>query len=92
MNTRVQVEHPVTELVTGINLVTEQLLVALSEPLSFGLQDVHLSGHAIECWINAEDPFSSMPCPGTLEEWVAQGGPGIQVDSHLYSGYDIPPH
>ena len=92
MNTRIQVEHPVTELVTGIDIVREQLRIALGEPLSIAQAEVEVRGHAIECRINAEHPFSFAPSPGRVERWVAPGGPGIRVDSHLYSGYVVPPH
>ncbi len=91
MNTRVQVEHPVTEMVTGIDIVREQLLIALGRPLSFAQADLHFSGHAIECRVNAEDPFAFTPSPGTVSRFIAPGGPGVRVDSHLYSGYTVPP-
>ena len=92
MNTRIQVEHPVTELVTGIDLVREQLRIALGEPLSFRQADVKLIGHAIECRINAEDPVTFQPSPGRVLQWIAPGGPGVRVESHLYAGYEVPPH
>ncbi|MBW0447159.1 acetyl-CoA carboxylase biotin carboxylase subunit [bacterium M00.F.Ca.ET.228.01.1.1] len=92
MNTRIQVEHPVTELITGIDIVREQILVAAGEPLSFGQQDVHLRGHALECRINAEDAVRFMPSPGRVSAWQIPGGPGIRVDSHVYPGYVVPPH
>jgi acetyl-CoA carboxylase, biotin carboxylase subunit len=92
MNARVQVEHPVTEMVTGIDIVKMQLLVAAGEPLPFRQQDVRWWGHAIECRINAEDPKNFMPSPGTVNLWHPPGGPGIRVDSHLYSGYAVPPY
>ncbi|MDQ0469993.1 acetyl-CoA carboxylase biotin carboxylase subunit [Labrys wisconsinensis] len=92
MNTRVQVEHPVTELVTGIDIVREQIRVAQGEPLSFKQADIRIQGHAVECRINAEDPFSFRPHPGRVERWTPPGGPGIRVESHLYSGYTVPPH
>ncbi|PTM97557.1 acetyl-CoA carboxylase biotin carboxylase subunit [Mycoplana dimorpha] len=92
MNTRVQVEHPVTEMVTGIDIVREQLRIAQGEPLGFAQEDIRLSGHAIECRINAEDPFRFTPSPGRVERFVAPGGFGIRVDSHLYCGYEVPPH
>jgi len=92
MNTRIQVEHPVTELVTGIDLVVEQLRIARGEPLSFGQKDVAVTGHAIECRINAEDPWRFTPAPGTVDHWLAPGGPGVRVESHLYSGYRVPAH
>ncbi len=92
MNARVQVEHPVTEMVTGIDIVKMQLLVAAGEPLPFRQRDVRWWGHAIECRINAEDPKNFMPSPGTVNLWHPPGGPGIRVDSHLYSGYAVPPY
>ncbi|TAK51269.1 MAG: acetyl-CoA carboxylase biotin carboxylase subunit [Gammaproteobacteria bacterium] len=92
MNTRVQVEHPVTELITGVDIVKLQLTIAAGEPLPFRQQDIVLRGHAIECRINAEDPKTFMPSPGNVRLWHAPGGPGIRVDSHLYSGYAVPPH
>jgi acetyl-CoA carboxylase biotin carboxylase subunit len=92
MNTRIQVEHPVTELVTGIDLVKMQLRIAGGEPLPIKQEDVRITGHAIECRINAEDPKTFMPSPGPVKLWHAPGGPGIRVDSHLYSGYAVPPH
>ena len=91
MNTRVQVEHPVTELVTGVDIVREQLLIALGQPLSISQSQIRIQGHAIECRINAEDPFSFAPAPGRVSSWIAPGGPGIRVDSHLYAGYQVPP-
>lgn len=92
MNTRVQVEHPVTELVTGIDIVMEQLRIAAGERLSIGQDDIQLTGHAIECRLNAENPWTFMPSPGRVTEWLAPGGPGVRVESHLYSGYTIPPN
>lgn len=92
MNTRVQVEHPVTEMVTGIDIVKEQLLVASGEPLSFKQEDVFIRGHAFECRINAENPDNFMPCPGTIDHFHPPGGFGVRVDSHLYSGYTVPPY
>jgi acetyl-CoA carboxylase biotin carboxylase subunit len=91
MNTRVQVEHPVTEMVTGIDIVKLQLLVAGGEPLPFQQGDIEIRGHAIECRINAEDPKGFVPSPGPIRLWHAPGGPGIRVDSHIYSGYNVPP-
>jgi len=91
MNTRVQVEHPVTEMVTGIDIVKEQLLIASGETLSIKQEDVQINGHAFECRINAEDPITFLPCPGQVNLFHAPGGNGIRVDSHLYSGYKIPP-
>ena len=92
MNTRVQVEHPVTEMVTGIDIVKEQLRIASGIPLSIRQEDIKIKGHAIECRINAEDPVSFMPCPGKINLFHAPGGNGIRVDSHIYSGYTVPPH
>jgi len=92
MNTRIQVEHPVTEMVTGIDLVRAQLLIASGEPISQQQDEINWSGHAIECRINAEDPRTFMPSPGTVNLWHAPGGPGIRVDSHLYVGYEVPPY
>jgi acetyl-CoA carboxylase biotin carboxylase subunit len=92
MNTRIQVEHPVTELVTGVDLVREQLLIAGGEKLSIKQSDVVLRGHAIECRINAEDPDTFMPSPGLVKRFHAPGGPGVRVDTHIYDGYRIPPN
>ncbi len=92
MNTRIQVEHPVTELITGTDLVREQLLIAGGEKLSLRQEDIRITGHAIECRINAEDPESFMPSPGTVKRFEAPGGPGVRVDTHLYDGYRIPPN
>jgi len=92
MNTRIQVEHPVTELVTGIDLVREQLLIASGEKLSIKQEDIVLRGHAIECRINAEDPETFAPCPGLIKHFHAAGGPGVRVDSHIYEGYKVPPN
>jgi acetyl-CoA carboxylase biotin carboxylase subunit len=92
MNTRLQVEHPVTEMINGIDLVKEQLRVAAGERLSFTQKDISVRGHAIECRINAEDPKNFTPSPGRVELWHPPGGPGIRVDSHLYSGYVVPPY
>ena len=93
MNTRIQVEHPVTEEVTGIDLVKEQILVAAGEPMTFTQSDVKLNGHAIECRINAEDyEHSFRPSPGKVTYWYRPGGPGLRVDSHVYAGYSIPPY
>ena len=91
MNTRVQVEHPVTEIVTGVDIVKLQLLVAAGEPLPFKQGDIEVRGHAIECRINAEDPKTFAPSPGPIKRWHAPGGPGVRVDSHVYSGYSVPP-
>jgi acetyl-CoA carboxylase biotin carboxylase subunit len=92
MNTRVQVEHPVTELVTGVDIVKEQLRIAAGEPLSYKQKDIVQRGHAIECRINAEDAKTFTPSPGTITQFHAPGGPGIRVDSHIYNGYFVPPH
>ena len=92
MNTRVQVEHPVTELITGIDIVTAQIRVAAGEKLWFRQRDIEPKGHAIECRICAEDPFKFTPSPGKITNWHPGGGPGIRVDSHVYSGYTVPPH
>ncbi len=92
MNTRVQVEHPVTEMITGVDIVQEQIRIAAGEKLSFRQRDIELKGHAIECRINAEDPFKFTPSPGKIISWHAPGGPGIRVDSHAYAGYYVPPH
>jgi acetyl-CoA carboxylase biotin carboxylase subunit len=92
MNTRVQVEHPVTEMITGVDIVQEQIRIAAGEKLSFRQRDIELKGHAIECRINAEDPFKFTPSPGKIISWHAPGGPGIRVDSHAYAGYYVPPN
>jgi acetyl-CoA carboxylase biotin carboxylase subunit len=92
MNTRVQVEHPVTEMITGIDIVREQILVAAGRPLSVRQEQVQFRGHAFECRINAEDPRTFAPSPGTVKRFHAPGGPGVRVDSHLYSGYVVPPN
>ncbi|MBU2706174.1 acetyl-CoA carboxylase biotin carboxylase subunit [Zooshikella marina] len=92
MNTRVQVEHPVSEIVTGVDIVKEQLKIASGEPLSLRQEDITISGHAIECRINAEDPKTFMPSPGPVKHYHAPGGYGIRVDSHLYTGYTVPPY
>jgi acetyl-CoA carboxylase, biotin carboxylase subunit len=92
MNTRVQVEHPVTEMITGIDIVKAQLTIAGGEPLTFTQNDIEMRGHAIECRINAEDPKGFIPSPGPVRLWHAPGGPGIRVDSHVYSGYNVPPY
>jgi len=92
MNTRVQVEHPVTEMVTGVDIVREQLLIAGGAALSMKQEDITITGHAFECRINAEDPVSFLPSPGKVNLFHAPGGIGVRVDSHLYSGYTVPPH
>ena len=91
MNTRLQVEHPVTEMITGIDIVRQQFLIASGEPLKIAQEDVRFQGHAIECRINAEDPKNFMPSPGLVTLWHPPGGPGIRVESHIYSGYRVPP-
>jgi acetyl-CoA carboxylase biotin carboxylase subunit len=92
MNTRIQVEHPVTELITGIDLIKEQIKIASNLPFTLQQKDIHCKGHALECRINAEDPYSFLPCPGTVKLLHAPGGPGIRFDSHLYSSYTVPPY
>lgn len=93
MNTRIQVEHPITEMITGVDLVKEQLKIASGEELLIKQEDIKITGHAIECRINAEDPEKDfMPCPGKIEELCLPGGPGIRLDSAIYSGYKIPPY
>ena len=92
MNTRVQVEHPVTEMITGIDIVQEQIKIAAGQKLGFRQRDIVFKGHAIECRLNAEDPFKFTPSPGRIQSWHMPGGPGIRVDSHAYSGYLVPPN
>ena len=92
MNTRVQVEHPVSELITGIDIVQEQIRIAYGEKLRFTQDQIVFKGHAMECRINAEDPFSFIPSPGKIESYHPAGGPGIRIDSHIYQGYTVPPH
>jgi acetyl-CoA carboxylase, biotin carboxylase subunit len=92
MNTRLQVEHPVTEFVTGIDIVQEQIRVAAGEKLRFRQRDILRKGHAIECRINAEDPYKFTPSPGRILAWHPPGGPGVRVDSHAYTGYFVPPN
>lgn len=92
MNTRVQVEHPVTEMVTGIDIIKEQILISAGIPLRLKQENIHLSGHAIECRINAEDPKNFMPSPGTINLYHAPGGLGVRMDSHIYTGYRVPPY
>lgn len=93
MNTRIQVEHPVTEMITGLDLIAEQIRIAQGEPLSLTQDQVQLRGHAIECRINAEDPTHQFrPCPGRILAYLPPGGPGVRVDSHVYPDYEIPPH
>ena len=92
MNTRIQVEHPVTEMITGIDLIQEQIRIAAGERLRYRQRDVKMTGHAIECRICAEDPFNFTPSPGKVTAWHVPGGPGIRVDTHVYAGYTIPPN
>ena len=92
MNTRLQVEHPVTEMITGIDIVKEQIKVAMGLPLSIKQEDIIQRGHAIECRINAENPKTFSPSPGKVSLWHPPGGPGIRIDSHLYTGYEVPPY
>ncbi|KXX64688.1 MULTISPECIES: acetyl-CoA carboxylase biotin carboxylase subunit [Marichromatium] len=90
MNTRVQVEHPVTEMVTGIDIIKEQILIAAGEPLRYRQEDIEIRGHAIECRINAENSETFMPSPGKITEFHAPGGPGVRLETHIYSGYTVP--
>jgi acetyl-CoA carboxylase biotin carboxylase subunit len=92
MNTRVQVEHPVSEMVSGVDIVKWQLRIASGEALTLKQEDIKIAGHSFECRINAEDAKTFMPCPGTITQYHAPGGNGIRVDSHIYSGYSVPPH
>lgn len=92
MNTRIQVEHPVTEMITGVDLIKEQLRIAAGQPLSFKQEDIKIRGHAIECRINAEDPERFLPCPGKIERFHAAGGMGVRWESHIYPGYTVPAH
>ena len=92
MNTRVQVEHPVTEMITGVDIVKEQIRIAAGEPLRYRQEDIRIIGHAMECRINAEDPDTFMPSPGTITAYHAPGGPGVRVDTHIYNGYRVPPY
>lgn len=92
MNTRIQVEHPVTELITGVDLIKEQLNIASGKPLRYQQEDIQVQGHAIECRINAEDAKTFLPSPGLIELFHAPGGPGIRIDSHIYNGYRVPPN
>ena len=92
MNTRIQVEHPVTEMVTGVNIVREQLRIANGEKLGYRQKDISFTGHAIECRINAEDPENFLPSPGKIEHYHPPGGPGVRVDTHIYDGYTVPPN
>ncbi len=92
MNTRVQVEHPVSEMVTGVDIISEQISIAAGNPLSFAQSDISLNGHAIECRINAENPKTFLPSPGLISRYHPPGGPGVRVDSHIYAGYTVPSH
>ena len=92
MNTRVQVEHPVTEMITGVDIVREQILIAGGDKLSLAQDDIEIKGHAIECRVNAEDPITFMPSPGKITQYHAAGGLGVRIDSHIYNGYNVPPH
>ena len=92
MNTRVQVEHPVTELITGVDIVREQISIASGNELSYTQDDIEIRGHAVECRINAEDSVTFMPSPGKINIFHQSGGPGVRIDTHIYSGYTIPPH
>jgi acetyl-CoA carboxylase, biotin carboxylase subunit len=92
MNTRLQVEHTVTEMITGIDLVQQQIFVAAGQKLAFRQKDIELRGHAIECRINAEDPYNFIPSPGTINRFHMPGGPGVRIDTHAYGGYVVPPH
>jgi len=92
MNIRVQVEHPVTELITGVDIIKEQLYIASGEKLRYKQSDIEISGHAIECRLNAEHPETFIPSPGTIERYHPPGGPGIRIDTHIYGGYTVPPH
>jgi len=92
MNTRIQVEHPVTELITGIDLVQQQIRIAAGEKFTLRQRDIQFKGHALECRINAEDPFRFVPSPGRITNWHTPGGPGVRIDSHAYNGYFVPPN
>ncbi|WP_237173477.1 acetyl-CoA carboxylase biotin carboxylase subunit [Paracandidimonas lactea] len=92
MNTRIQVEHTITEMITGIDLVQQQILVAAGEKFTLRQRDIELHGHSIECRINAEDPFNFMPSPGRITNWHTPGGPGVRVESHVFTGYTVPPN
>jgi acetyl-CoA carboxylase biotin carboxylase subunit len=92
MNTRLQVEHPVTEMITGIDIVQTQIRIAAGERMPIKQRDVELKGHAIECRINAEDPYNFTPSPGRITSWHMPGGPGIRIDSHIYNNYSVPPN
>jgi acetyl-CoA carboxylase biotin carboxylase subunit len=92
MNTRVQVEHPVTEMITGVDIVRDQILIAAGDRLPHVQDDIQFRGHALECRINAEDPLTHKPSPGKITAWHAPGGPGVRVDTAVYAEYDIPPY
>lgn len=92
MNTRLQVEHPVTEMTSGVDLVRQQLLVALGHPLEISQEDIVCEGHSIECRINAEDPYNFIPCPGLITALHLPGGPGVRVDTHVTAGYRVSAH
>ncbi|MDY0272734.1 MAG: acetyl-CoA carboxylase biotin carboxylase subunit [Advenella sp.] len=92
MNTRIQVEHTITECITGIDLVQQQIFIAAGQPFKLKQKEIQFRGHAIECRINAEDPYSFMPCPGLITSWHTPGGPGVRLDSHVFSGYKVPPN
>jgi len=92
MNTRIQVEHPVTEMITGVDILQEQIRIAAGEKLRYKQKDIVIRGHAMECRINAEDPFTFVPSPGKIDGYHPAGGPGIRIDSHIYQGYTVPPH
>ena len=92
MNTRIQVEHPVTEMITGVDLIKEQLRVAAGQPLSYTQEDIKIAGHSIECRINAEDPRTFIPSPGKITRFHPPGGMGVRWDSHIYADYSVPPH
>lgn len=92
MNTRVQVEHPVTEMVTGVDIVAEQIKIAAGEKMELRQRDIQMNGHAIECRINAEDPYTFVPSPGRVTAWHLPGGPGIRIDTHVFAGYTVPPY
>lgn len=92
MNTRIQVEHPVTEMITGVDIVKQQILIAAGERLKLRQKDIVFRGHALECRINAEDPFTFAPSPGRITSYHPPGGPGVRVDSHVYQGYFVPPN
>ena len=92
MNTRVQVEHPVTEMITGVDIIKEQIFAAEGRVLRYAQEDININGHAFECRINAEDPVSFMPSPGTINQYHPAGGLGVRVETHIYNGYTVPPH